>query len=669
MNIADNRASATRHLHNKPLPATRLIVAGLLLAGLPAYAIRGGQPAAMGQWTYHVGVFQGGAQMCGGTLVAPRFVLTAAHCASGTAVYVGSQELTQTSGSGRLHAGTGQLINVAAVHVHPRYDGNRTHDVALLELATAAPASGGRTTLPNLAIHNRIAADGAQAVAIGWGTPAPYSAVDRSTWPPTRLQQASLTLKSQDACRALMGNAFDREAHICTQDVQQGRGICNGDSGGPLFVRGDGVDYQIGIASFAESFYSGVLLCSTSGFTKVAAYVDWIDELVNPGPVDPGPVNRAPEVALAIGDLWLLPDASRQIDASAVFRDQDGDRLAYSARSSDPAVATATVQEETVSIVARALGATTITLAATDPQGLSARLAFSVQVKGPPRVVGEVADVLLLPGAFRAIDPTAVFVDPDGDPLDYAAQSAHESVATVTQLDGLVRVSAVAPGRTTITLTATDTDGLSAELVFSVQVKGPPEVAGEITDIVLPPGASQDIDPTAVFVDPDGDSLAYEAQSAQPSVATATQLDGLVRVSAVAPGRTAITLTATDADGLSASLRFPVAVSAPLRNQELLANGDVLAIPLSSLFAAPGHVAEPVASSSDPALVTASVVDGILTLASVGTDGGVVTVSVAATGGDGWRKTLRFQVEVIAMSSFLKGWRIHWIEQLARPGA
>ena len=232
-------------------------------------------------------------------------------------------------------------------------------------------------------------------------------------------------------------------------------------------------------------------------------------------------------------------------------------------------------------------------------------------------------------------------------------------MATAAQLNGVVRIAAVAPGLTTVTLTATDADGLSAQLVFSVQVKGPPQVVGEITDVWLPPGASQEIDPAAFFVDPDGDPISYEAQSAYPSVATAAQLNGVVHIAATAPGLTTITLTATDTDGLSASLDFSVAVSTPLADQELLLSGDVLAIPLSSLLGDADYVGELVASSSDAALVTASVADGTLTLAAIGEDEGVVTISLSTMGSNGWRKTLRFQVEVNAMHSFLKGWRRH----------
>ncbi len=390
-----------------------------------------------------------------------------------------------------------------------------------------------------------------------------------------------------------------------------------------------------------------------------------------PPPVSPPPPppNRAPEVVRPMDALSLLPGASREIDVSAAFRDRDGDRLAYSAQSSNPAVATAAVRGAVVGVAAIAPGAAAVTLRATDPRGLSARLVFSVQVKGPPQATGEIADVSLLPGASREIDPTAAFADPDGDPLRYGAQSADPSVATAAHQDGVVRIAAEAPGLTTVTLTATDSDGLSASLVFAVNVKGPPRVVGEIAALPLPAGALADIDAAASFRDPNGDELAYQAASSNASAAAATMDGGVARVVAKAPGTATVTITAADGDGLSASLSFPVAVAAALPNQELLVGDDVLAMPLSSLFTGAGGFDEPAASSSDAALVAADVADGVLTLAAVGEDEGATVVSVAATGGAGWRRTLRLQVEVTTAGGFFRDWRLHWITRLGRPDA
>ena len=285
-----------------------------------------------------------------------------------------------------------------------------------------------------------------------------------------------------------------------------------------------------------------------------------------------------------------------------------------------------------------------------------------------PEVVRPIDALSLLPGASREIDPTAAFADPDGDPLRYGAQSADPSVATAAYQDGVVRIVAETPGLTTVTLTATDSDGLSASLVFVVNVKGPPRVVGEVAALSLPAGALADIDAAARFRDPNGDELAYQAASSNASAAAATMDGGVARVVAKAPGAATVTITAADGDGLSASLSFSVAVAAALPSQELLVGDDVLAIPLSSLFTDAGGFDEPAASSSDAALVTADVADGVLTLTS-GEDEGTAVASVAATGGDGWRRTLRLQVEVTTAGGFFRDWRLHWITRLGQPDA
>lgn len=78
----------------------------------------------------------------------------------------------------------------------------------------------------------------------------------------------------------------------------------------------------------------------------------------------------------------------------------------------------------------------------------------------------------------------AAFVDPDGDALTYAVSSSAPDVVTVLAAGTRVALTAAAPGRAAIVVTALDSEGLSAAQTFEVRVTAP------FTDVPLRPGAT-----------------------------------------------------------------------------------------------------------------------------------------------------------------------------------
>ena len=254
------------------------------------------------------------------------------------------------------------------------------------------------------------------------------------------------------------------------------------------------------------------------------------------------------------------------MDVSPYFSDPDGDPLTYAARSSNPDVATATASGHSVAVLALARGTATITVTASDPDGLQATLEFEVTVPGGgPVAVGRIPDLELAPGVRRSVDASPYFSDPDGDPLTFAAGSSNPDVATATVSGDSVAVLALARGTATITVTASDPDGLQATLEFEVTVPGGgPVTAGRIPDLELAPGVSRSVDASPYFSDPDGDPLTFAAGSSNPDVATATVSGDSVAVLALARGTATITVTASDPDGLQATLGFEVTVLAVL---------------------------------------------------------------------------------------------------------
>ena len=280
-------------------------------------------------------------------------------------------------------------------------------------------------------------------------------------------------------------------------------------------------------------------------------------------------VNEQPTVDDEIDDLTLYVGEGT-IDLSDVFSDPDGDPLTYSAKSSNTAVATATVSGSTLTVRATGKGEARVTVTARDPGGLEAVDAFDVEVPNREPVVDDPIDDQRLyvgdPPNKADIELSEVFGDPDGDKLGYTAKSSDPTVATATVSGSTLTVRATGKGEARVTVTARDPGGLEADDVFDVEVPNrKPKPKGTIPDDTVDVGESGSVNVLSKFEDPDGDGLDFSAVASNKTVLAVSVSGSEVTYEGLKAGSATVTVTAEDTGGLTARQRFDVEVYEPTR--------------------------------------------------------------------------------------------------------
>ena len=234
----------------------------------PAGAIVGGQPVPEGQLRAVANVNVALVGGCTGTLIAPSWVITAAHCGSATAVAsqgaipstvpMPASAYTVTLDSVRADGSGGEQHGVKRVVIAEDYGiaEGAGSDVALLELDVASEVP----PIQIAALGERDLWRPADLMTI-----AGFGLTEDGGEAPDTMQRAQVPIVVDADCAKAYPD-FDDASMVCAGYPQGGTDTCQGDSGGPLLAEAEGKQRLVGATSFGDG-------CAKAGKPGVYARV------------------------------------------------------------------------------------------------------------------------------------------------------------------------------------------------------------------------------------------------------------------------------------------------------------------------------------------------------------------------------------------------------------
>uniref|UniRef100_A0A8C6QBS2 Kallikrein related-peptidase 6 n=1 Tax=Nannospalax galili TaxID=1026970 RepID=A0A8C6QBS2_NANGA len=217
-----------------------------------------GGPCEKDSHPFQATLYTSGHLLCGGVLIHPLWVLTAAHCDKpNLQVYLGKHNLRQRENFQKR-------ISVNRTVVHPHYNPT-THDNDIMMVRLRFPARLSKTIQP-LPLKRDCSQENPSCRILGWGK------MRDGDFPDT-IQCAEVQLVPHEECeRAYPGKITQNM--LCAGDRRDGNDSCQGDSGGPLVCG----DHLRGLVSW------GNIPCGSKTkpgvYTDVCNYDKWIQNTI-----------------------------------------------------------------------------------------------------------------------------------------------------------------------------------------------------------------------------------------------------------------------------------------------------------------------------------------------------------------------------------------------------